>query len=417
MKRRTVRPARRDDIPAIVEVETSAFRLRERPGRRNAIRNLAESDWRNFLVLEEDGIVQAVAHIRPDRMQVGSAVLVKGDVGYVGVRRSEQGRGLGTALMRACVRYMEDTGMHLSRLGGLMFYYRRFGYEPFVRRFFRIPIEPLDSELKGRRWADIRALTPVEAARVRVYDPDRDAPAVYDLLQRFYRDRAAAAPIRPSPESMGLRAPGAPDRFRFVYDDGAVRGYIDGVAPVPGEDRVLREFAVDRDCPEAAGALMKRFILETAEDAPVAIVARIPADPVLLDGLIAADIGFELVEMHQGADGNMVRVIDLPGIFRTIAPELERRLDGLGFCPWQGVIHFVLPGHEAFLRISKGGVAAVDADVAADVVVRSSQAQFVKYLFGIAGFAEFADPAVPPPLRRLLAALFPRLPCVSGGWG
>jgi len=55
-----------------------------------------------------------------------------------------------------------------------------------------------------------------------------------------------------------------------------------------------------------------------------------------------------------------------------------------------------------------------------DVSITASHASFLKWLFGISGFAEHPlarDESIPVESRQVLTALFPRTPCCSGPWG
>jgi len=417
-----VRSAHAEDAPAILDVLVSAFSLRDNPARTRTMVHLAENDWRNFLVLEDEDDIQAVAHIRPDRLRVGRTAVLKGDLGYVGVRPELQGCGVGTTLVKASVEWMRNNGFHISRLGGLMRYYSRFGYEPFIRRYITIPVAPMGSKMKGRRWSEIRALSPELAARVRRFDPSRDHAARHALLVSFYKQRSGAWVFS---ETLGPAPAGGPNPkgLEFVYEEsGTVCGYIRGsirppeagAAPSP----CVEEFIADLDRPETVEALFKRFIAAVAEHAPTEIAARLPYDQRLYAALVRADIAFNLHEMHQAADGNMIQVIDLRKTLESIAPELSDRLKAAGVPPWEGVVRFDLPGQTASIRVAAANVLpATDEDKPSEIVP-ASQAQFVQWLFGIAGFAEFAGAdSVAPTVRAVLGACFPRLPCASGPWG
>ncbi len=422
-----IRKARAEDVPPILDVMVSAFRLEQDPERRRTIEHLVRSDWRRFLVLARAGKVVAAAHIRPDRLQVGRALVLKGDLGHVGVLRELHGRGLGTALVRACVDWMRDHQYHLSRLGGLMLFYRRFGYEPFLRRFLIIPVAPANTAIKGCSWAELYSPAPELAGRVRPYAPARDHRARHGLVQRFYAGRAGAllpaAEPGPVPDSAAV-----PNRFQFAYEvGGELLGVIDAeptsppldLAPAGTRCFFLREFVFAPEHPEAVEALFKRLMSTIAAQGGGLIASRLPYDPVLFQHLTRAGIAFNLVEMHQAVDGNMIQVLALREIFRAIAPELEARLQAAGTPPWEGVVQFELPGQSAALRIRRTGLTLVEPAQPPAAIVRTDQATFVQWLFGIAGFAEFARAglAMSPACRRALEILFPRLPAASGPWG
>jgi predicted GNAT family N-acyltransferase len=389
---------------------------------------LAEQDWRNFLVLEDAGAIAAVAHIRPDRLQAGDggAVLLKGDLGHVGVRAELHGRGLGTILVQGCVEWMRRQGFHLSRLGGLMKFYRRFGYEPFIRRYLVIPAAPMDWLLKGTAWSEIRRLPPELAARVRPYHPVEDHAARFALLRRFYAGRSGALALPATPGPAPDTGTPDPDRLEFVYvEAGEVHGYLRAsIRPPEAGDSArpcVDEFAVDLDFPEAVEALLKHFLVRIAPtDAPTEVATRFPYDERLFAALVRADIAFDVREMHQAADGNMIQVIDPEGIVAVLAATWTGRLRAAACVPWSGTLCFELPGNRiAGLRIAADGAVQPADGAAATEIVRATRAQFTQWLFGIAGFAEFTAVAdrLPRPLRTTLGILFPRLPCASGPWG
>ena len=223
-----LRPGSSEDADAIADVVIQAFDLQQKPERLAAARAMAQRGYAQFLLLEQDGGIAALARVQRQLLQIGRCRVVKGEVGHVAVRPELQGRGYGTALMQGVVEHMREAGCHVSRLGGLMRFYGRFGYEPFLRRFIHIPVAPMDSELKGKRWSDLRAI-PVElAARVRHYDPSRDHAAVHALLRGYDLGRPGAYPRTEHPGSSPSAGPD-PEGLEFVYEhEGEVRGYLKG---------------------------------------------------------------------------------------------------------------------------------------------------------------------------------------------
>jgi hypothetical protein len=317
---------------------------------------------------------------------------------------------------------MGENGFHVTRLGGLMQFYSRFGYEPFPRRYIKIPVAPMDSFIKGVKWSDIRSIPEELSARVRRYHPARDYVFVHALRQAYNEGRPGSfIPDKPGP------APSAgpdPNGLEFVYEEnGALRGYLKGsLENVHARDAELsyrlNDFAMDFGYPKACEALFKTFIWEAARMAPTVISARLPYDERLFAAINEADIAFEVAEMRQAADGNMMQVLNLPALLEAIAPELSARLVDAGACLWQGRLHIVLPGQQGWLEVTKKSVYAVH-DGPVDMVVKTTHATFLKWVFGISGFSEFSTSfsSLIPAQRLLLSVLFPRLPCASGPWG
>ncbi len=148
------------------------------------------------------------------------------------------------------------------------------------------------------------------------------------------------------------------------------------------------------------------------------ISARLPYDERLFAAITAADIAFEVTEMHPAADGNMMQVLNLPAVLEAMSTELSVRLARADARLWEGCLGFVLAGQSGSLKVSRRGVAFAD-DGQPDVCVTTNHATFLKWLFGISGFAESGEsfPDSTPAQRLLLSVLFPRLPCASGPWG
>lgn len=415
------RQATERDSEGMFRTLCEAFRVDSEAGRER-LRHLSFAGWREMVVLEQDGTVVATAHVEPHRLRVGSCSVLKADVGHVAVRPDMQARGLGSRLLEQLVAWLPQERFHLSRLGGLMRYYERFGYEPFPRRYVTIPVPARDGELKGRRWHDLLAPAAVGAAAVRPYHPARDHRQVHRLrLAAGMRPGALVLPVDPGPPPSGGPDPARPV---LVYEhDGKVSGYLRaGQARVHAEDTETRycldELAVVPWDSAVVGALVKTLMARAAEPHATEISARLPYDERLFEALTGAGIPFNLVEMRQALDGNMMQVLDLPTLLRAIAPELSRRLEHAGCCPWQGALAFRLPRQYGGLRLTPEKVSLL-AGKAPEVVLDLSHAAFIKALFGLAALTESAaaTAALPGPLQVTLGILFPRLPAASGPWG
>jgi predicted N-acetyltransferase YhbS len=417
-----IRTAKAQDSDTIFEILRAAFQLESRPNGIEPARRMSQNDFASFLLLEEYGQTVGVVHIGRHRLQIGRSAIIKGDVGHVAIRPHLQGRGYGTKLMQNTIRFMGENGFHVTRLGGLMKFYSRFGYEPFPRRHIKIPVAPMDSFIKGVKWSDIRSIPEELSSRVRRYHPARDYVFVHTLRQAYNEGRPGSfVPDKPGP------APSAgpdPNGLEFVYEEnGALRGYLKGsMENVHAKDAELsyrlNDFAMDIDYPKACEALFKTFIWEAAKVAPTVIRAQLPYDERLFAAINEADIAFEVAEMHQAADGNMMRVLDLPELLEAITPELSARLVDTGVCIWQGCMNIVLPGQQAWLKVTDKTVRPVYHGPA-NAVVKTTHSTFLKWVFGISGFSEFSTSfsALMPTQRLLLSVLFPRLPCASGPWG
>lgn len=416
-----IRRATSHDVSTIAEIHFEAFKVYGQPDIREHSQELAESSWSRFYIMEDTVGAVAQAMVSPHPLQVGSCVIVKADVGEVAVRPERQGEGLGTYFMQELLRLLPQDGFHCSRLGGLMKFYRRFGYEPFPRRYVQIEVQPLAAELKGVSWAERLALAPELQARVRPCDPHGDHASVERLLSRYNAGRPgrlATSPGAPPPQGT------PPNPLTLVYEvQGTICGYLQGyVGPVHAGDPPtyqVADFALDYDAPEAAEALLKTFLRQAATIAPTTVTCRLPYDERLLDLMSAAGLQFELLEMRSGSDGNMMQVLDLAGMLEAIAPELSRRLQAAGCCPWEGTLGLRLPRLEASLRVAAEGV-TVSSEVSPDCpAIELNHATMLKWVLGLCGATEYPWllEGLTGPQRVVLSVLFPRLPAASGVWG
>lgn len=416
-----IRRAVAADVPALGDILTAAFHLDRKPGGATHGRQMAEAHCDEFLVLAEEGELLAGAGTFRHWLQVGRCRVLKGDVGHVAVRPDQQGRGLGTALMQAVITTLREEGFHCSRLGGLMKFYRRFGYEPFPRRYVQIPVEPLAASMKDTTWDELLSLSPLEAAGLRPYDPVADHAGRHEVLARFNAGRPGAlAPGEPGPPPAES---GAPNPLALVYvHEGRLRGYLRGhVGPLlPDGPPVYQvvEFAVDEACAAAAPALLKAFLRQAASVAPTVVSCRLPYDERLFGQLTAGGVQFDLVEMRQGFDGNMMRVISLRGLIEAILPELNARWTGLGLCPWEGTVGLRLTDESVTLRLQGTGV-SLEADTQPEATLHTDHATLLKWVLGLNGAGEYPwlTQSLTGPQRLSLSVLFPRLPAASGPWG
>ena len=158
-----VRPERPEDERAIARVVADAFRSEAHAALVAAIRASDGFIPDLSLVAEEGG--HAVGHV------MVSAVGLEGGDGVrqripslspLAVAPSAQGRGIGSALVRAVTSAAARRGEHLVVLEGDPRYYRRFGFEP---------ASPHGIEVALPSWA------PPEAAQVLVLRRDRPLPA------------------------------------------------------------------------------------------------------------------------------------------------------------------------------------------------------------------------------------------------
>lgn len=431
-----------DDSPGIFEVQVDAFNVPADSPRRERIRAEAfDRPHEHIVMVEEGGRVLGVVHIGDDRIQVGRCVVRKADVGHVSIRAELQGQGLGTRMMRWTVAHLREQGYHLSRLGGLVHFYSRFGYEPFPRRF----VEMRPSEVRGgQRRIPATEVYPEPTGlpgTLRPYDESRDFADRVRLRYEFHFGRSGTWEV--SPEATPPPHPAGPDPegLAWVYErDGAVRGFViaeESPLEARGDERVfsISDFAYDPAYPDAAGAVIRKLLARIAQYEPVRVTSRLPFDQALMEALTAANVGFELREMHQAVASNMILVLDLAATLRAVGPELSARLQDSLVTDWEGELAMTLlrGGGRASrapsqaitpdvcrLVIAGGEMRVAEDGGSADLALELTQAQFVKALFGIAALTELPAArtlGLSARERGLLDALFPRTQTGSGPWG
>ena len=413
-----------DDSQNLFELMVDAYNMEGKPDRVEAARGWTFAHPEHYLIMEEDGSMVGALHIGDTWIQVGQCAVLKGDVGHVAIPSAMQGRGLGTELMRYTGSWMREQGYHLGRLGGMVHFYTRFGYEPFPRRF--VVFELYDFT------GGAGLITPVEAypepdpevGTLRPFDQARDWQAASRLRYAFDAGRSGASPVSVAPTPPDSPSPPDPEALHFVYElDGEVVGFVlaqeNPHEARPGQDGYSLDLCCDPDQLEAAGLLMRLVLSRLAHRGPLRMVSRLPFDESLAETLTSAGVGFEMIERRAAVASNQILVVNLRGIITEIAPELEDRLAASLVADWSGVIAFALPAEAAWLRIGAGKVEVVD-EAPADLTLKLTQAQFVRALFGIRGALELpaiAAMGLPPRERALLDTLFPRTATGSGPWG
>jgi len=443
-----LRRATAEDAQGIFETQVAAFGIADNPMRLERARASSFGHPEAHIVMvDEANRVVGLVHIGDDWINVGRCAVLKGDVGHVSIRTELQGEGLGTRMMRWTVEWLRHNGYHLSRLGGLVHFYSRFGYEPFPRRFVEMNL----SGVHGGR----RQISAIEAfpepdglfpGTIRLYDESRDFADRVRLRCDFHHGRSGtwrlSADAEPSADPSGPD----PDALNWVYErDGAMRAFVFAVeSPLEakGDETVfsITDFAYDTAYPDAAAAVVRKLLAHAAPHEPGRITSRLPFDEMLAEALQAGGVYFERKEMYQAVASNMILVVDLAATLRQVAPELTDRLAGSLVAGWEGAIEVAipsrgacpggdptavtageaLPGEAVRMTISGGEVTVTEKPGPVDLALEMTQAQFVKALFGIAGLTELAPARsidLTPTQRGLLDALFPRTQTGSGPWG
>ncbi|MGD9494858.1 MAG: GNAT family N-acetyltransferase [Armatimonadota bacterium] len=436
------------DAQGIFETQVDAFGIADNPLRLERAR--ASSFGRpqaHIVMVDETGRVVGVVHIGDEWINVGRCAVLKGDVGHVSIRTELQGLGLGTRMMRWTVAHLRAHGYHLSRLGGLVRFYSRFGYEPFPRRFVEMNLSGVHGV--RRRISTVEAYPEPDGlfpGTIRPYDDARDFQARVRLRYGLYGARSGAWRVPAEAESPAHPAAPDPEALAWLYErDGAVRAYLLAVeSPLEarGEETVfsITDFAYDQAYPDAAAAVVRKLLAHVAPHEPGRITSRLPFDEMLAEALQLGGVYFERKETYQAVASNMIMVVNLAATLRQVVPELTVRLANSLVAGWEGAIEVAIPargacpggdpttvtagealqGEAVRLVIAGGEVTVAEEPGPVDLALQMTQAQFVKALFGIAALSELAPARtieLTPTQRALLDALFPRTQTGCGPWG
>lgn len=129
-----VRPARREDAPAIAALNTRAF---GGPDEARIVRQLARDGDGILSLVALDGS-DLVGHIQFFRILVDRADIAAG-LGPMSVPPERQGTGIGTLLIEHGVRHVKAQGRRILFVLGHEDYYPRFGFRAEVAAPFTAP--------------------------------------------------------------------------------------------------------------------------------------------------------------------------------------------------------------------------------------------------------------------------------------
>ena len=221
----TFRKASKPDADGIFRVLASAFQLEENTWKWQNMRSAAYGGTESFLVLCKNDEIIGTVMISPHWLRIGSARVLKGDVGEVAILRDLHGKGFGIRMMQECVRYLQGNGFHLSRLGGLNRFYAKFGYVPFPRRYYEFLLTGVHAGASIFTPEQMVTLSPEEEKLIRFYHPQKDWQRRNELYDSFNENRSGSMiEWHGSPPTSGEPDPNA---LRFVYEeDGNVEGYL-----------------------------------------------------------------------------------------------------------------------------------------------------------------------------------------------
>jgi len=374
----------------------------------------------SYRVLESNGKIVSALHISQHRIQIGSSVITKADVGEVSTLPEHQGKGFGTQLMEETVRWMRQEGFHLSRLGGYTKFYRRFGWIHFPRGFIEFPLAGLTS--RGGHTAPDGFLRADYPGQIRPYHPTADYLAHYRLYGEFNHNRTGAQPQGPA-SPPGENPNWEPNPWRIVYEEaGEVLAYLFAqTAPTDHtrfETRVtIPDAAVAPEFPKPLGYLLSHILLAAHHYGASTVSARLPLDPYLYPIYRDYSLGFIPTLWETTESGNMLQVIDFPGLIATLIPDLQTRLNKTAIPVQNGGLRLCVNGQTADLQLRNGKLTQQPGDFPK---IEMNQELFCSMLLGLQPVFHIVRQL---PSRHtqesvaLLEALFPPQPTATGIWG
>ncbi|MGQ9555644.1 MAG: GNAT family N-acetyltransferase [Anaerolineae bacterium] len=401
-------PADKDLVLAIV---SAAFSFPPESGRWHHMEQMFTLPGRHWRLVEVEGQSVATLCVTVSRLRVGEGHLVKADVGEVAVLPERQGQGIGTALMQDTVAWMRGQGYDFSRLGGLVRFYSRFGYVPFVRRYVEFYLRPgvgagaatvMPAYLRRPSQLRVFPLDPGEWPHCQEMDKSVNAWRTGAFLD------TAAAP--PPDHCLVYREGDTPlawvqlvehpiDRTEFES-----RLTIGIVAWEPGRE-------------DAIAALVAHVLRLAHERGYDHVSARLPFEPALFAALTEAELPYKAVELHEAAAATMVQVLNLRSFFEHLLPELDRRWCQADL-PLSADITIEMAGQTVTVSLRPGNVLLSEKPAQMKVSLSSPTLLALamglhapSYLLGRTGGERH------PRLAVLLGVLFPEQLATSSTWG
>ena len=402
------RKASKDDVDEVYETILSAFGVDEGSERARHYRSIA-SDWKNIVVLELEDKIIGVAHIARYVLWYGISEFVKGDVGYVSIRREFQGKGYGTFLMDKVVRYMENDGFHISRLGGLIRFYSRFGYVPFPRRYYVFPLEVVYAGAMKITPPEYLAISHKDEINIRKYDATKDYDHVYRLIESFNRGRIGALKNE-KPSKLT-----ASESKSFVYEDnGVITAYLHTY--IYDREAVLMG-AFDFNHRRTFTVLLKEVLKELYHRGIRNVKGRFPFDRVMEDIFNKNGIYFVKSELFSYPASNMLLIVNLNGFMKSILPELKRRVEEETE-GWHGTIECNVGNDKVFFKVDGYDIEILDGDTKISDRITLDPQDFLLMILGYRSFKEvYTTGNVSRKLYSFLDGLFSRQSVATGQLG
>jgi len=415
-----IRAAVRGDMETIVRIQAGAFQkhYEEDASRLDRLRENLSRKLAGWLMFEKDGKTIGCAHVLPQTLRIGKAKIVKGDLGYVAIPPEYQGQGLGHQLLTEALAWMKEQDYDLSRLGGLVKFYRRFGYQRFFRRFLEIKAGIMARAGASMVQEGELPMPEVWKKAIRRFSRKKDETSFLAVRSAFQKNYQGSMDV--SPKELGV--PGESPLALVFEDKGKIVAYLlGGEYPeemTEAEARItIGEVGYRRGYEHGLAAMLLHVHNLALEKGIHRITVRTPFDPEFIRVLSTTPVRFNLVETYEGASGNMLQVVNLRSLIEHLVPELEARIKG---STWQGTILLQIEKDEVRLA-AKGGRIRVGVRGKGGIKLSIKEFYLMQMVLGMLSFDEIRHLVGGRKLRPRDAAflndLFPRRAVYSGVWG
>lgn len=328
----TVRTATTDDLEQVIALQVDRNGADVEP----MVRALWADDEvgpGHFTVADDDGVVVSSLCLMTETMRMGTVTIPTGQIEFVATTADHEHRGLVRQQMDLVHALSHARGDLVQVIGGISYFYRRFGYE-YAVGFPRVRL------LSPGLTIDPPAGWTVRRATV---DDVDDVVRLQDEVQA----RVPLVAMR-SRKWWEWECNQADTDWRVAVRDGVVHGAAevgDG-PPFYGELTQLRKLAADH-----GDAVWVLLVDAAIREKPVAFEER----PTL------STIAHGVTHRHPRTYGLYVRVADVRALIDHLRPVLTERLAGSPRAGTTGELLLSLYTSSLTIRYERGEVVGVDA--------------------------------------------------------
>jgi predicted N-acetyltransferase YhbS len=409
-----LRPAKKTDIEEMIRVQSAAFKYETNEDRRRHLREELLHSLDGWLVMPGEGRLIGVVLVRNHRMRIGKSVILKGDVGEVAIHPDFQGQGYGHKIMEECLEWMKENRYDLSRLGGLVKFYRRFGYLRFPRRYMEFPVGKVVGAGAARVKEGQIEIPREWAGNIRPYNPKKDFSGYARICRRMTASYNGAMDI----PSRKTDNPG-PSPLYLVYEEkGKIIAFVQAGQtdwePTEFEARINIGYSgFLKGKAYGLAAILEYLYNYALKNQIERMTGRIPFDPEFLLTLTQTPLRFYSIETYGGLSGNMLQIINIQSLFERLMPELQERLKPSA---WNGILNIGIEKDKVQLAIHDSKIKVVE-NKKPTLKIKLTEFQLLGLVIGILSFEEISNPKLKPQEKAMLSLLFPRRPVFSGIWG